>query len=158
MVLRVREAKYSIEKVEEGLRPFVLGYYNEAKHYETYAKWWTDRKQVAPRADVLSPIGLVVLENHEPIAMTFAFVAAETTLGNIGFTATKPTLGPRQRIMAVMFVLHEADKILREAGCRVIHTYSSESGLTKLFQRMGYVAQQPHTFLLKQIGGNKNGT
>lgn len=157
MVLRVKEAHYTIEQVETALRPFVLAYYCEEKHYPIYEKWWTDRNQVAPTRGMLSPIGLIVLDNSEPIAMTFCFVAAETSLANISFTATRPNLGPKQRIMAVMFLLHQADKTLRDAGCEFIHTYSSEPGLTKLFQRMGYVAQKPHTFLLKTIGGN-NGT
>lgn len=150
------KASYTIEQVQTQLEPFKLARWDVKTDYREYKKWWTERNLKAPKSGILADIGLMVVD-HEPIAACFCYLS-NSKLGNIGFTCTKPGIGPKRRIFALMFLLHNADQILQAAGCEVIETFSSEPGLTKLFTRMGYVPQQPHTFLMRTLGEKKNGT
>lgn len=127
---------------------FTLGTYVPEQHYFKVVTWWKKHGKDGPKADVLSDLGLIALdENLEPIAITWLYVS-NSRLGNIGFTVCDPEAPPKKKVFGVSYVIEQAIAAAKFSGLTSLHSFSSAPGLTKLFLRKGFDKLEAHDFLM----------
>ncbi len=125
--------------------------FDASTHYDTYASWWVDRKKTPPAIALLPKTGIVATLDGRLIAASFLYLA-NAGLAQIGFTAACPNSSTRKILQAVCYSMACLEKIAADNGVKAIHSFSDESGLTRIMATMGYRVLSKHDCLLKELG------
>lgn len=127
-------------------RPYYADY-----DYSIVSEWWEQRDGAVVKPEWLSTLGIVALEEGEPVAMTWLYLS-NSKMAQLGWTTTKPGLGNRKSYKAVKTLLEAAKMIARKSGVTYLHSMSNKSGLTKLMKKAGFVDKLGYNYLA-YVGG-----
>lgn len=113
--------------------------------YDILIDWWKQHDHWAIPKTALSSVGLMAYnEKNEPIAASWLYVMAGSTLGQIGWTVSNPKAGLRERYKGVSMLvdgLIEAAKYYKRTELIVL---SSSNGLNKMLEKRKFVSKVKH--------------
>lgn len=113
--------------------------------YEILCDWWKEHNHwIIPRS-ALSSVGLMAYnDKDQPVAGSWLYVMAGSTLGQIGWTVSNPKAGLRERYNGISMIvdgLIEAAKHYKRTELIVL---SSSNGLSKMLEKRKFVSKIKH--------------
>lgn len=128
-----------------------IEYFDKQHHYEILCSWWKKHEHAEMNLSSLSPLGVVVFNEDNPVCMSFMYITPGCDFANIMWTTTNPEIdNMKQRHQSVETAIDALIIVAQKLNIKKIMTLGHSKGLTKLLTRKGFVEGMPHTLL---IGG-----
>lgn len=125
----------------------VVETYSNARHYEMVCRWLAHRGMPNPDKRLFSPTGFVVDET----AVGFVMLTNSRQM-YIDHIAADPTKTPKQRDVALCFLIKALEDIARSHGAILVTVLANLPAMKKRFEKLGYLKHGDYTLYFKQLG------
>ena len=105
----------------------------EDSDYETIQDWWEGHEGCAPDPNLLSDDGLII----DNVAASWLYLG-NSCIAFVGWCVANPEIGKLTAMKGLEAILREQAKLAKVQGCLVVFAYTSNPGLLKLMDRVGF--------------------
>lgn len=123
----------------------------EPEHHGIVSDWWLKHNHPIMPLNELSPIGLMVYDNNEPICVSFLYLLSGTSMGQIGFTTSNPEATSKQKHKAIGLCLNGLISLSSKYERSSVVCFSSSKGLTKILKKVGLTQGATHDYLIGKV-------
>lgn len=121
--------------------------------YQMLVKWWEHHKHPVLPYKMLSPAGLIGLnDSGEPACASFIYFVANCDIAQIAWTTTNPEVSVRDRYLAVNDCVKGLIALAKHNNRTNIMCFSDSHGLNKIFMKNGLKELKDHKLLYGSIG------
>jgi hypothetical protein len=113
--------------------------FRSGDYQKVVQSWWTQwHGHPVLNENVLARLGVAVLDETGPVAVTHLYPASTASVVWTGFTVRAPHLSAYKAGRALKLLLAEAEETVRRMGYSILYTGYDNKALQKLCKREGY--------------------
>jgi len=122
---------------------------------DTLGPWFIEHGFEAIDMNLMPPLGIVVEDDAGPQAAAWMYISTCGKTAIIGWPVTNPEAKPVVAAIALNKGIEVLNKTACDLGISIVHFYSANEGLLRIFKRLGFVETDTNATLMMFFNGDK---
>jgi len=121
--------------------------FDKTNDYELISKWWNSHNHAILPIDMI-PVGVIIEKDSTPLCASFLYDLAGTNTSMILWTVSNKNINKREIHKAITLATDTLVNYAKATGKEYIMSFVKSKGLTKIYNKKGFITGEPHNFLM----------